>query len=134
MCYPGVVDGLSQLEAVDFKMACVTNKSRSCTVLLLEEAGLAHYFDVVVAGDDLIERKPAPLPLLYAAKVLGEKPGDCVVIGDSRNDVEAARAAGMDILLLTSGYNQGADLTEIGATRLVTDFSQIFELVARIGF
>ena len=130
--YPGVLDGLAQLEAVGFKMGCVTNKPRFCTCLLLDQAGLARYFDVVVAGVDLTETKPAPAPLLHAAKHLGAMPDECVMIGDSRNDVEAARAAGMAILALTSGYHQGVDLNEIGATRLASEFSQILELIHHI--
>ena len=81
-----------------YKMGCVTNKPRSCTGPLLEQSGLVDFFEVVVAGDDLAEAKPAPAPLLYAADQLHVGPQDCVVIGDSRNDVDAARAAGMAVL------------------------------------
>ena len=129
VCYPGVVDGLAKLKRMGYKMGCVTNKPRSCTGALLEHSGLVDFFQVVVAGDDLGETKPAPAPLLYAADQLYVSPQDCVVIGDSRNDVDAARAAGMAILLVTWGYHQGLELSAMGATQLVSQFNQIFHVV-----
>ena len=132
VCYPGVVDGLVELKRMGYKMGCVTNKPRSCTSKLLELSGLADFFEVVVAGDDLVETKPAPAPLLYAADRLHVGPQDCVVIGDSRNDVDAARAAGMAVLLVTWGYHQGFELSVLGATQLVSQFNQIFHVVKPI--
>jgi phosphoglycolate phosphatase len=129
VCYPGVVDGLAELKRMGYKMGCVTNKPRSCTGALLEYSGLVDFFEVVVAGDDLVETKPAPAPLLYAADRLHFGPQDCVVIGDSRNDVDAARAAGMAVLLVTWGYHQGFELSGLGATQLVSQFNQIFHAV-----
>jgi phosphoglycolate phosphatase len=127
--YPGVVDGLAELQRMGYKMGCVTNKPRSCTGALLEHSGLANFFEVVVAGDDLVEIKPAPAPLLYAADQLQVGPHDCVMIGDSRNDVEAARAAGMAVLVVTWGYHQGLEWSAMGATQLVSQFNQIFHAV-----
>jgi phosphoglycolate phosphatase len=128
-CYPGVVDGLAELKRTGYKMGCVTNKPRSCTGALLEHSGLADFFEVVVAGDDLVETKPAPTPLLYAADQLQAGPEDCVVIGDSRNDVDAARAAGMAVLVVTWGYHQGLEWPAMGATQLVSQFDQIVHAV-----
>jgi phosphoglycolate phosphatase len=128
-CYPGVVDGLAGLKRMGYKMGCVTNKPRSCTGALLERSGLTDFFEVVVAGDDLVETKPAPAPLLYAADQLQVGPRDCIMIGDSRNDVDAARAAGMAVLLVTWGYHQDLDCSAMGATQLVSQFNQIFHLV-----
>jgi phosphoglycolate phosphatase len=130
ICYPGVVEGLAKLKRMGYKMGCVTNKPRSCTGALLEHSRLADFFEVVVAGDDLVESKPAPAPLLYAANQLQIAPQDCVVIGDSRTDVDAARAASMAVLVVTWGYHQGLELSAIGATNLVSQFDQIFHLVA----
>ena len=129
VCYPGVVHGLAGLKRMGYKMACVTNKPRSCTGALLNYSGLADFFEVVVAGDDLMETKPAPAPLLYAADQLQVVPQDCVVIGDSQNDVDAARAAGMAVLVVTWGYNQGLEWSAMGATQMVSQFNQIFQVV-----
>ena len=76
VCYPGVVDGLAEFKRMGYKIGCVTNKPRSCTGALLEHAGLVEFFEVVVAGDDLVETKPAPEPLLYAADQLHVGPQD----------------------------------------------------------
>ena len=129
VCYPGVIDGLVELKQRGYKMGCVTNKLRSCTDKLLEYSGLTNFFEVVVSGDDLVETKPAPAPLLYAADQLRVDPKDCVVIGDSRNDIDAARAAGMAVLAVTWGYHQDLELSAMGATQLVSEFNQISRLV-----
>jgi phosphoglycolate phosphatase len=57
-----------------------------------------------VAGDTLAERKPHPLPLLHAARLLGLEPGHCVYVGDAERDVQAARNAGMIPLVAGFGY------------------------------
>ena len=129
VCYPGVVDGLAKLKRMGYKMGCVTNKPRSCTGVLLEHSGLADFFEVVVAGDDLVEAKPAPAPLLYAADQLQVVPQDCVMIGDSQNDVDAARAAEMAVLVVTWGYHQDLEWSTMGAIQLVSQFNQIVRAV-----
>jgi phosphoglycolate phosphatase len=132
-CYPGVVDGLAQLKRMGFRIGCVTNKPRSCTDKLLQYSGLDGCVEAVVAGDDLAESKPAPAPLLHAADQLGVSPQSCVMIGDSQNDVAAARAAGMAVLVVTWGYDQGLDLSALGATKLVSQFNEIFDMVTFSG-
>ena len=99
---------------------------------LLEHSGLVDFFEVMVAGDDLMETKPAPAPLLYAADQLQVGPQDCVMIGDSRNDVDAAGAAGMAVLLVTWGYHQGLEWSAMGATQLISQFNQIFHVVTPV--
>jgi phosphoglycolate phosphatase len=82
----------------------VTNKPHAFTVPLLERLGIGALFACVVSGDSLKQRKPHPAPLLLAAEKLGVEPRSCVYIGDAVRDVEAARAAGMQVWVASWGY------------------------------
>jgi len=64
---------------------------------LLKGIGLAHYFDIVLSGDTLPEKKPHPLPLLHSAQFFGVTIDKLLLIGDSLNDAVAARAAGCPV-------------------------------------
>ncbi len=105
--FEGVPRALEQLRSAGLKLGCVTNKPREFTLPLLETVGLASSFDAVVAGDDVQEKKPHPELLLAACDRLQVAPAATVMIGDSINDVLAARAAGMRVVLVETGYNEG---------------------------
>lgn len=105
--FAGVREALQELRARGLHLACVTNKPREFTVPLLEKVALAPYFDTVVAGDDVHEKKPHPALLLEACRRLHLRPTEVILIGDSINDAQAARAAGCRCLLVETGYNEG---------------------------
>ena len=126
--YPGVEDGLRWFQREGLKLACVTNKAEAFTQPLLEATGLLPFFELVLSGDSLPRRKPDPLPLLHCAGQFGTRPDELLVIGDSANDSEAARAAGCPVFCVPYGYRHGEvrDLdcdaivdTLLEATRLV---------------
>ena len=110
--YPGVRDGLDLLQAQAYRLGCVTNKAERFTLPLLRDKGILDRFELVVSGDTLEKKKPDPMPLLYAAERFGVAPADSLMVGDSRSDVKAARAAGFRIVCMTYGYNHGADIRE----------------------
>ena len=93
-----------------FIIGCVTNKAAQFTIPLLTNLGIYDRFAIVISGDSLPEKKPHPLPLLHAAETFGIDPSDALMIGDSKSDVKAARAAGFKIACLTYGYNHGEDI------------------------
>ena len=105
--FDGVVEALSQLRAQGLKLACVTNKPKEFTAPLLEKMALAPRFAAVVAGDEVREKKPHPALLLEACRRLGLEPAAVLLIGDSVNDAQAARAAGCGCVLVETGYNEG---------------------------
>lgn len=110
--YPGVREGLDLLRAQAYRLGCVTNKAERFTLPLLRDKGILDHFELVVSGDTLEKKKPDPMPLLYAAERFGVAPADSLMVGDSRSDVKAARAAGFRIVCMTYGYNHGADIRE----------------------
>ncbi len=127
--YPGVVTGLESLAKRQMTLGCVTNKSSRFTLPLIEKLGIAHYFKIVVAGDTLPTRKPHPAPLLYAAKELGCQPEEALMVGDSRSDVLAARAAGFPIVCMSYGYNHGEDIRSMAPDAVVDSLVEIDRLL-----
>jgi phosphoglycolate phosphatase len=108
-----VPEALAALRAAGLRLACVTNKPREFTLPLLERVGLAPWFEVVVAGDDVREKKPHPALLLAACERLSLAPSQVAMIGDSVNDALAARAAGCPVLLVETGYNEGEPVSTL---------------------
>src|SRR5690606_19679114 len=117
--YPGVVEGLAALKAAGLKLAVVTNKPTEFTLPLLEHSGLSGWFDAVVCGDTCARKKPDPQPLLHACELLECPPGNAVAIGDSVNDALAARAAGITVLAVPYGYNEGVDIHRLDIDGIV---------------
>ncbi len=122
--YPGVIAGLEAMRHAGFGLACVTNKAAAFTEPLLQKTGLAPYFDFVVSGDTLPEKKPHPLPFLHVCEQLGIAPHHALVIGDSRNDVSGARAAGCPVFCVPYGYSEGEDVRELGADAIVVSLEE----------
>ena len=105
--YDGVLDGLRALQAAGVPMACLTNKPTAFARPLLAQKGLDGFFCQVFGGDAFERKKPDPLPLLKTCEALGTQPGRTLMVGDSSNDAQAARAAGCPVVLVTYGYNHG---------------------------
>ena len=110
--YPGVVEALERLKAQGFSLACITNKAEAFTLPLLKNLDLYKYFKLVLSGDSLPKQKPDPLPLRHACEHFGIDSSHGVLVGDSSNDVQAARAAGMPVICVTYGYNHGHDIRQ----------------------
>lgn len=117
--YPGVKEGLEAFKASGAKLALVTNKAIAFVPAILEKAGLAVYFELLIGGDTCTEKKPHPMPFLYACEQLHVAPSDALVIGDSANDSLAANAAGIDVLLVPYGYNEGKSVQTLKCDGIV---------------
>ncbi len=81
-------------------MAVASGGHREIVLKTLDALGLTHYFDTVVAMEDVVNGKPAPDPFLEAARRMGVTPEDCLVFEDSPTGVECANAAGMQYVLV----------------------------------
>lgn len=113
--YPGVHDGLQALRKAGLHLACVTNKPLDFALPLLRAKGLDTIFDKVYGGDSFARKKPDPLPLVTTCHSLGVVPARTLMLGDSSNDAQAARAAGCPVILVTYGYNHGRPIHEVDA-------------------
>ncbi len=110
--YPGVQEGLVALAATGLPLACVTNKAAEFALPLLERLGIDHFFATVVGGECIPNPKPAPDALRLCAERLGIAVENGLMVGDSLNDVGAARNAGCPVVCVPYGYNHGQDIRD----------------------
>ena len=108
--FPETEATLQLLRKLALPLAVITNKSERLAVNLLKELNLDAYFSMVVGGDTLPERKPDAAPLLYVAEILGVEPKNMLMVGDSHNDMLAAKAAGCPVVGVNFGYG---DMTQL---------------------
>lgn len=107
--FDGVAGMLDALDGAGTKWGIVTNKPEYLARLILPQQGWQQRSAVLVGGDTLAERKPHPLPLLHAARIMGVAPADCVYVGDDERDIIAARAAAMPSVAALWGYRLESD-------------------------
>jgi len=129
--YDGVIAGLEAMKAAGFRLGCITNKAARFTGPLLENSGLAQYFGIMLSGDSLPEKKPHPMPLLHAANFFGVPAARVLMIGDSKNDVIAARAAGCPVFCVPYGYNHGQPLDGLDVDAVIANLSAALPLIKR---
>jgi len=113
------------LRAQGIPLAVLTNKPSAPARELLRRKGLDGHFRHVFGGDDFARKKPDPLPLLKTCEALGTAPSATWMVGDSRNDAEAAHAAGCPLMLVTYGYNHGEDIRAVPALRHLDRLDEI---------
>ena len=123
--FPGVVEGLARLTDRGLALACLTNKPTAFAVALLRAKGLDGCFRVVFGGDAFERRKPDPLPLLKTCEALGSEPSRTLMVGDSSNDAQAARAAGCPVVLVSYGYNHGEPVHEVDADGVIDRLDEL---------
>ena len=123
--YPGVVEGLQALRTAGLRLACLTNKPGDFARPLLAAKGLAPFFERLYGGDAFERKKPDPLPLRKTCEALGTQPARTLMIGDSANDAQAARAAGCPVVLVTYGYNHGEPVRAVDADGFVDSLTEL---------
>jgi len=128
--FPAVADTLGALHAKGLPLALVTNKPTPFVAPILAALDIAKYFTVVIGGDDVKNKKPHPDPLLLVAQKLGLAPAELLFVGDSRNDIQAAKAAGCSSVGLTYGYNYGESIALSEPDYI---FDQFNELLPALG-
>ncbi|MBE0619900.1 MAG: phosphoglycolate phosphatase [Burkholderiales bacterium] len=129
--FPGALEGLERFRDMRLRLACVTNKAARYTVPLLERMGMAAYFELVVSGDTLERKKPDPMQLAHICDEFSLAPSAALMIGDSANDVLAARAAGCPVLCVSYGYTEGEDVHELGCDAIVESLSEAANILQR---
>ena len=130
--YEHVIESLQALQQTGYLMACVTNKPHNFTVPLLQKAGLADYFSLIVSGDSLAKKKPDPMQLHYIAEQFNAAPAQLLLVGDSKTDIAAARAAGCFIFTVPYGYNGGLAIEKHEVDAQIDSLLDIAALIERV--
>ena len=130
--FEGVVAGLAAMKNAGYRLGCITNKVARYTEPLLKGIGLGAYFEIVLSGDSLPEKKPHPMPLLHAAKFFGVPVERVLLIGDSLNDALAARAAGCPVFCVPYGYNHGEPVDGLDVDAVIINLPAALKLITRV--
>lgn len=123
--YPGVREGLDHMKKLGCKLGCVTNKRGIFTEPVLQSLDLIDDFSIVISGDTLPNKKPDPDQLLHAVETFSTTVERSLMVGDSVNDLLAARAAKMKIMCVTYGYNHGKNIADSNPDFLVDSLSEM---------
>ena len=130
--YPGAIETLRALKASGWRLAVCTNKPEAPSRAIVAGLGFEGLFEAVSGGDSLPVKKPDPGHLLGLLEVLGAAPDAAVMLGDSRNDVQAAPAAGLPAIAIAHGYG-GTPAQALGADRLIESFDELPGAPAALG-
>ena len=126
--YPRVKDSLEKLKNRGYTLALATNKPIEFVGDMLEYFNIKSYFTIYLGGGSVEYKKPHPQILLKILEELKVKADKSVMVGDSSSDILAAKAAKIDSIALTYGYNQGIDLKTLNPTIICDNFEEILEL------
>lgn len=122
--YPGVLDALDRFEAAGFTMAVCTNKFEAMAIRLLTALGIAHRFAAITGQDTFAFRKPDPRHLLETiARAEGDR-DNAIMVGDSRTDIDTAKAAGIPVVAVDFGYTD-RHVREFEPSRIISHFDEL---------
>ncbi len=125
--FDGVVEFLEWGLAQKKTMICVTNKPELPARAIVDHLGMTHYFADVIGGDRFEERKPHPRQLLHCVEQYAQSKDQVLMIGDSSNDVEAARRAGIDCVVVSYGYNHGENILDCQPQQVVDNLCELIK-------
>ena len=126
--FPEVPEALPVLHKAGLRLAVCTNKTERLSRLILESLGLAGYFGAVLGGDSLPQRKPDPAPVLACLDGLEVNAQDALYVGDHKNDLLAARAAGLPVVLLDR-EDGTSSIRDLDADEILTDLADLCGLL-----
>ncbi len=129
--YPNVKETLEVLHKDGYRLAIITNKPYDFIKPILDGLGIENLFELYIGGDSLDVKKPDPMPLTYVANKLDVSLEKCVMVGDSKNDILAAKSASIDSIGVTYGYNYGQSIEVFNPTIVVEGFGQIKQILKR---
>ena len=123
--FDGILEFLEWGLAQKKTMICVTNKPEVPARAIVDHLGMNHYFADVIGGDRFEERKPHPRQLLHCVEQYAQSKDQVLMIGDSSNDVEAARRAGIDCVVVSYGYNHGENILDCQPQQVVDNLCEL---------
>ncbi len=129
--FPGVAEALDDLAGAGATLAVCTNKRTGLSVRLLEALGLAGRFAAIVGPDSAPAAKPDPRHLIAAVEAAGGQASHALMVGDSKTDFDAARAAGVPVVLVSFGYTE-VPAADLAADALIHHFDDLPAAARRV--
>lgn len=130
--YPGLIQALERMKAAGYILAVCTNKMERLALPLLERLELTAYFATITGGDTFAFRKPDPAHILATVERAGGQADKVLMIGDSINDIMAARNGKIPSIAVPFGYSD-VPVEELGASRIIGHFDELtVELVEQL--
>jgi len=126
--YPKVKETLAALGS--YKKVVLTNKREKFSKQILDGMGLLDYFDLVWGSDNVREKKPSPVPVLDLMKKFNVYEKETVIIGDSNYDVEAGKAANINVIGVTYGFRSREFLE--GSDFIIDGFDELLMIMQRL--
>lgn len=127
--YPNVKETLETLKEKGYLLVVITNKPTKLVEPVLSAFEIYHLFDETLGGQSLPKIKPHPDPMFFICEKFGITPQELLFVGDSENDVIAARAAGCDVVGLTYGYNYNVPIEQSKPTFVTSEFKDVLKIV-----
>jgi phosphoglycolate phosphatase len=124
--YPGIIEFLDQNR--DLKMAVLSNKTHIYTDAIIRQLEIDHYFTVIMGSMDEFPRKPKPEAIIHIMETLKIKPQNSIIIGDTKNDVLAGKAAGIYTCAVTYGFRSREVLCPLNADFIVDTIIELQDL------
>lgn len=126
--YHGVMETLEYLNNKGYKMAICTNKPFVFIEPILKDLKIKHYFTSWVGADSVAKQKPDPAPLFHLAKEMNVTIDKCIMVGDSKNDIKAAKNAVMESIGVSYGYNYNEHISDYNPDKVIDKFEELRRL------
>lgn len=129
--FPGLLEALDKLQLDGWDFAVCTNKHERLARLLLDDLSLTDRFVVITGGDTFDHKKPHPEHLLKTVELAGANVEQTIMVGDSRSDIDAAKAASIPVIAVDFGYTP-VPVNELGPDLIISHFDQIHDAIKTI--
>ncbi len=130
--FPDVKETLEQLHSEGYQLVLITNKPSKFVPDLMDYLGISHLFAMMLGANDSIKIKPHPTPIFKILGELGVMQSEFVFVGDSRNDILAAKNAGVASIALTYGYNYGEPIANESPDYIIHNFAALLPLIHQL--
>lgn len=124
--FPGALDVIKKLKDMEIPLGLCTNKSIKLTEKLMSEIGLSDYFTAIIGGDSFEYCKPDPRHLTSTLETMNCAPDRAIMVGDSNNDILAARAAGIPVICVSFGYSK-TPVSDFNPDIIIDHYDDFFE-------
>jgi phosphoglycolate phosphatase len=129
--YPGLIEALDELQAAGAILCVCTNKRSDLSLALLDALQLTHRFAAIIGADRAPKPKPDPSHVLAAISAAGGDPAFALMVGDSSNDVDSAKAAKVPVVAVTFGYTE-TPARDLGADAVIDSFDELPAVARRL--